>query len=144
MRFDGHRYEWIPLPRADELASIGEALLRRPVVGRGEVIQDLPDKGPQPCFMSGLCHLSFEKIHVTEGGRASQDHLRAGEEGAPVDKLGIDLCLGGEDMLGEPDDERKVVGQAPKTGHGRVGVGVDQPGHHESAFHIEPLTRLSS
>ena len=42
-------------------------------------------------------------------------------------------------MVVEPGHQRKVVRQAPKAGHRKVGVDIDQAGHHDAAGGIDPL-----
>jgi len=40
-------------------------------------------------------------------------------------------------MLMQPFHQGEVVGEAAKDGHGSVGVGIDQAGHHHTAGYVQ-------
>ncbi len=68
------------------------------------------------------------KIAVGQGGGPGADHFSAGQEASPVNRLRVDKPgLRGEDVLFQPVLQGQVVGQTPEKGHGRMGVGIDQP-----------------
>ena len=65
-------------------------------------------------------------VHVPEAGRAGADHLQAGEPGAPVDVVGLELGLDRPDPSSQPGHQRQVAAVAAEEGHRRVGVAVDE------------------
>ena len=137
MGLHGNRDQGIVAPFGHHLFGVGETGLDGTVIGGREVVQDFPDHRPHAGLVSGFGHGVLEKIHVAETGGAGQDHFSTGQQGAGFDLVVIEPGFGRENMVLEPVHQRQVVGHAAKTGHGRMGMGVDQPGQDDAAFGIQ-------
>ena len=93
---------------------------------------------PEARLLGRLRHLLLEVVHVHEGGGAGVDHLQGGQARGGLDEGGGDVArLRGEDVAGEPFHEAEVVRHPPEHDHGRMRVGVDEPGDHEPAVGVE-------
>jgi len=87
---------------------------------------------------AGARHLILEEIAIGHRGRAAEQHLGGGQLATPVDHLGIDLSgFGGKDMALEPGMQVKIVGHAPKQGHGRMAMAVDQTGNGQLSLSVQ-------
>ncbi len=78
-------------------------------------------------------------VHVPEAGGAAAHHLGAGEPGAPVDVLVVELRLDRPDLLFQPRHQRQVAAGAAEERHRRVGVAVDQRRHQVGAAGVDRL-----
>ena len=126
MGLDGHPDQGMIPPGAAQLFAELQARGRRPVVGRGEVVEHLPHHRPDAGLRRGLSHRVGKQIHVAEGGGAGEQHLGHRQPGAPIDKIAVDPAFGGEDISIQPFFQGQVVGQAAEQGHGGMGMGVDE------------------
>ena len=111
----------------DQLAGDGETVFQLAVGGRGEIVDHLADGGAQAGVLHRAGGLGREEVHVNEAGDPVLDHLHAGQHGPPVDLVAGEPLLHGEDVLLQPLLQSQVVGHPAHEGHGRVGVGVDEP-----------------
>ena len=106
--------------------------------GCREVDDPLPEHRAQADGLDRLGDRVFVEVAVRAGGRAGEEHLDAGKQGAATDGVGgQDRGLRGKDVFPQPGLERQVVGQAAEERHRQVGVGVDQPRHEDAAAGVD-------
>ena len=142
---DGRVHQNLAVPRP--VPALGELPLVAAVGAgvRGEVL--LGAKVHPPAGQVGgdarLQHLLGDggraQIHIGHTGDAAGDHLRQPQGRPGAHRPVVQPGLGGEDVPLEP--VLKVVPPTvpPHEGHGQVGVGVDQAGHHHLAGAVQDL-----
>ena len=136
MGLHGDADQRVPPPAVDEGLGGLESLFQGAVAGGGKIEENLTDHGPHAGPAGRLGHGILEKVHVAEARGARQDHFGTGQGRPGGDLRPVEGCLGRKDVVVEPGHQGQVVGKAPEAGHGRVGVGVDQPGHDDAAAGI--------
>jgi hypothetical protein len=130
------------LPSPDEVAGARQTFLVAPRVGRLEPEHGLSAERAHPGVGRGLRDRFLEVVHVGKAGDARPDHLRAAEMRAEADELGRDeLPFDRHHVAHQPDVQPEIVGQAAQQRHRRMGVGIDQAGHHDASAAVERLGR---
>ena len=126
-----------PAHAFDQLLGAGATLPRAPVAGRGEIEEDLAHQPAcRPLVPPGPSLL--EDVHVAESGRARRIISAQASSCPGIAQFGVPVFgLGGEDVVVQPVHERQVVRDAPEAGHGRMGVGVDEPGHDDPTLRVD-------
>ena len=144
VRRDRGHDQRVVLSSLQELARRGQRLLVGGGVRRREFQHGLAATPPRmPASAVAWATLILEVVHVGEAGDAGADHLGAGQLGAQAHEIRRDeLALHRHHVAQQPHVQAQVVGQAAQQGHGRVGVGVDQPGHQHPAAAVDHLERL--
>jgi hypothetical protein len=82
------------------------------------------------------------QVHVGEARHAAAQHLGDGEFGAVADVLRIDpAALERPHAVAQPGTEAQIFRAAPQQGHGRMGVGVHEPGQQHVVRTLDHLFR---
>ncbi len=130
-------------PPLNEFFRIGEAFRRRLEIGGGKVEEDFAEKTAHTGLFCRLSRFLLEDIHIGKGCGSRLDHLGTGQHASPVGKFGIHVTgFSREDVVVEPVHQFPVVGYASETGHGRMGVGVDQPRHDDRMRNVDCIPPL--
>ena len=84
-------------------------------IGHWKANHRLPQHCAHASLFSSLCNDLFEIIHVGIRGGATQHHFKAGQAGAPTNKIGIhELGFHREDIFFQPILQLQIVGNAPQ------------------------------
>ena len=141
MGLDGHLDQGMVLPGAAQVLAELETRLGGAVIGRRKIVEHLAHHRPDAGLGCGPGHVAGKEIHVGEGGGAGEQHFGHRQLRAPIDKIAVELALGGKNVLIEPFFQRQVVGQAAEQGHGGMGVGIDEAGKDQPLGVIQHLGR---
>ncbi len=120
-----------PAGFAVPVAVEGLALGQRLLGGRRHPRHAAGQHRPDAANVDGPGDLVHEKIHIGERRRAAADHLGDGQHRPPVDVVAGQAVLGRPYFGLQPVHEGHIVRIAAEQGHGGVGVGVDEAGHHQ-------------
>ena len=136
---DGGIHEDLPVSRPVELLGerpLGHAVPAGVRVKVGRVAKIHPAAG-QVGADAGLQNLlgdgGGEHVHIRHAGDAGGDHLRQAQPCPGRYRPGVQLALGGEDVVVQPGLQVAAPAVPPHEGHGQMGVGVDEAGHHHLA-----------
>ncbi len=132
-------------PAADKIAAVGQALLVRWRVGRGEFEDRLATDRAHTDIGGSGGDLFFIIVHVGKASHAGKDHLGAGQARAQPAKIGVhELTLDGHHIAMQPYVQAQVIGQPAQQRHWHVGMGVNQARHHGCAATVNHLTYLGA
>ena len=126
--------------RAEEGLALGDALLLLALrLGVAALVHHVVAcRDAESHLAGGLDGRIEEPVLVVECGRAGADHLQAGDLGAPVDEIVVEMLLDLPDLV-EPGVEEHVLADAPHQGHGGVRMHVDESGDGDLARAVHHL-----
>ena len=115
-----------------ELPGVVQAVL--PATGRRRQVEDARGQHAADAGLEGrLGDGAAVQVHLARRGHAAEQQLVAAEQHAPADVVVGHPALERPDRLAQPAVEREAVAGTAQEGHRRVGVRVDEAGHHEPA-----------
>ena len=122
-----HDQRMVGIRVMDEVGAFLQILFCVRSPARWEIHDRRSNNSPHRQVCSGLSDDLREEVLVTEASDAAAQHLGYGELCAIADHFRTyPAAFGGPDSLMQPCFEWHVVGKAPKQGHCRVGVGIDE------------------
>ena len=108
--------------------SFFEIFIRTSRPCRRDIDEDHAEGCPNARHHDALSGDVRKKIHVIKGGYATPDHFSDRKISAIANKHLSDKALfQGPYVLSQPGHQREVIGDPSKEGHGRMGMGIDEP-----------------